>query len=121
VVGLVNLRLPYNNRLFLTCEACAFSWPPSSWALNIPCPLIHQISLDLVIPITFLFYHVLPYINLHPISHANHEPPINSLYQPLALHVSVGPQPYTFQNPLDLAQLEPFPFSILLALIVALD
>jgi hypothetical protein len=43
----------------------------------------------------------------------NHTTPISSLYWPLAFHVNVGPQPYTFPNPLDHAHVGPFPISIL--------
>jgi hypothetical protein len=38
----------------------------------------------------------------------NHTPPFNSPYQPLAFHVNVGSQLYTFPNPLDHAQLRHF-------------
>jgi hypothetical protein len=51
----------------------------------------------------------------------NHTTPISSPYWPLALHVNVGPRPYTFPNPLDHAHVGPFPISILPAPPIAHD
>jgi hypothetical protein len=51
----------------------------------------------------------------------NHTPHINSLYRPLAFCVNVGPWPYTFQGPLDHAQVGPFPPSTISTPIVPHD
>ncbi len=45
--------------------------PPFSWAPNVPCPLVHHVSSNLIIPIAICFimqHHI-------PISHANYAPP----------------------------------------------
>jgi len=51
----------------------------------------------------------------------NHTPPISSPYCPPTLRVNVGPQPYTFPNPLDHAHVKHFPFPILLVLTIGHD
>jgi hypothetical protein len=42
----------------------------------------------------------------------NHTPPINSPYQPQAFCVNVGPQLHAFPNPLNHAQVGPFPLPL---------
>jgi hypothetical protein len=54
-----------------------------------------------------------------PTNLTNHTPLTNCPYQPLALHVNVGSQPHTFPNPLNHAQVTPFPPSIILVPIIA--
>ncbi len=48
-----------------------------SWAQNIPCPLIHHVSMNFIVHIAHLSFET---------------PPTNSPYQPLALRVNVKPQ-----------------------------
>ncbi len=103
MISLVNLRLPYNNKLSLACEACAFSWPSYSWAPNVPFPLVCQISLDFVVPTPFCFitcYHrqtstpsPMQIMN-HPLVPlpivTNLTPPVSSPYWPLAHSCECG-------------------------------
>jgi hypothetical protein len=51
----------------------------------------------------------------------NHIPPISSPYQPLTLHVNVGPQLYILSNLFNHAHIGHFPLPILLVLIVGHD
>jgi hypothetical protein len=51
----------------------------------------------------------------------NHTPPTNSPYQPLALHVNVGSQPYTFPNSFNHAPLGHFSLHTLLVLTIGHD
>jgi hypothetical protein len=51
----------------------------------------------------------------------NHTPSTSSYFQPPALRMNVGPQLYTFPNPLNHAHVRPFPLSTLPTLPIAHD
>jgi hypothetical protein len=109
---------------------------PFLGAPNVPCLLVHQITLNLIIFITHLFcfmssltcfsphFSCKPQTTNHPLIPppilTNHTPLSSSHYQPPTLHVNVGPQPYIFPNLCDHAQ-GPFPPSTLSAFTVTHD
>jgi len=67
VISFVDLKLPYDDRLFLE-SGHVHNRPPTTWAPNIPCPSIHLVSSNFVVPITHSFHYVAPptYLPLHP-------------------------------------------------------
>jgi hypothetical protein len=95
---LCRFRIDITINSLLINGACAHIRPPSSWALNVPCPLVYHVLATLVLPIAHLFYHVsnlvstpspmqtthLPLVPLFIL--INHTSPISSHYQPLTLH-----------------------------------
>ncbi len=101
--------LPYCNIKSLKSGAHVLNRRPFSLAPNVPCPTVHHVSSNFVIPITHLFYHEPPQTHPPPHPHLNHESPINSPsiltnhtplisspYQHLTLCMNERSQPYTF-------------------------
>jgi hypothetical protein len=134
VINFVDLKLPYSNRQFLDCGARVHNRPPTSWAPNIPCPPIHHISSNLIVPIAHSPYHVPPptYPSLHP--HTNHKPQTNypSDSNKITHHLLVpptNPNPSCecgvpnlhFPNPFDHAHLKHFSPTTLLVLTIGHD
>ncbi len=68
--------------------------PLSSWAQNIPCPLVYHVSLNFVIHIAhcFVTHHHNP--TFHYLSYANHTPTTNPPY-----HFNKPPTTYSFPLP----------------------
>jgi hypothetical protein len=65
--------------------------------------------------------HTINHPLITPLIPTSYTPPTSSPSQPLAFHVNLGSQPYTFPNPFNHAQLEHFPPPTLLVLIVDHD
>jgi len=70
-------------------------------------------------PLVPPFIQTVNHLLVSPPNLTNYTPLTNFPYRPLALHVNVGSQPHTFPNPLNHAQVRPFPPSIILVPIVA--
>jgi hypothetical protein len=63
----------YNGKQSLENGARVHNRPPTSWALNVPCPPTHHISSNLIVPIAHLFIMCHHKPILHLIPHVNHK------------------------------------------------
>ncbi len=115
----------WKGDMFYSSVIC--SWVPSkplfSCAQNVPCPEVHYVSLNFIVPIAHLFlFHtmIITFSTLflmqtmhHPLFPltilANHTPPTSSFDQPQPFVQMWGPILH-FLNPLDNAHVGPFPF-----------
>jgi len=68
VISFIDLGLLCNGKHVLRSGVHVHNRPPTSWASNVPCPPIHHISSNLVVPITYSFHHAPPptYFPTHP-------------------------------------------------------
>ncbi len=104
----------------------------SLWAQNIPCLLVHHVSLNFVVHIVHFPFHTPPQPHFpppHPMQTmhhpptphtilTNHTPPTSSPYWPLTFSVNVEPQPNTFPILLNNKHVKPSPPSTMSTSIV---
>ncbi len=106
----------------------------SSWAQNIPCPLVHHILSNSIVPIAHLSYdaplhtYFSPHFpckpqTTHQVPSYFNKPHTTYQFPLLAANLSCkcGAPILHFPNPLDNAQVGPFPPSILSTLIIVHD
>jgi len=130
----------------LICN-CVGNKPISSWAQNVPCPLVYHVSLNFLIHIAHCLFTHHHNLTFHYLSYANHTPPTDPPYYfnkpPTTHHPLVHPtnppsllckygafflaafllktQHNTFPIPLNNAHVGPFPPSIMLTHVIAHD